>query len=68
MLCAQLGDGLNPTGRTIPPYGLVLDSVSAISAGSGHTCAVMIGGGVRCWGQNIQGQASGKQMLRIDRD
>jgi alpha-tubulin suppressor-like RCC1 family protein len=52
----QLGDGTN-TNRTTPvtPSNL-LPGVTAISAGSEHTCALLTGGGVRCWGRNDSGQ------------
>ena len=53
----QLGDGTN-TDRKTPPSTDVLTSVAAIAAGGYHTCALTASGGVRCWGQNIEGQAS----------
>ena len=31
-------------------------TVKAISAGNGHTCAVLDGGAVRCWGFNLEGR------------
>ena len=52
----QLGDGTT-TSRTVPVDVLGLTGpVTQIAAGSTHTCALMMTGGVKCWGQNIQAQ------------
>ncbi len=53
---AQLGDGTN-TDRSTPSVD-VLTGVAAITAGQYHTCALTTTGSVRCWGQNVVGQAS----------
>ena len=52
----QLGDGTS-TGRASPTqvYGLQ-SGVSAISAFSYHTCALLKGGALQCWGENLYGQ------------
>ncbi|MFM7062043.1 MAG: RCC1 domain-containing protein, partial [Actinomycetes bacterium] len=52
----RLGDGTTTT-RTSPVPASALDNVSAVSAGLGHTCAVVEGGTApRCWGDNTYGQ------------
>jgi len=52
----QLGDMTN-TGKFTPVdvYGLS-SGVVKISAGRGHTCALLSTGGVKCWGHNAFGQ------------
>lgn len=52
----QLGTG-NKTNSAVPVDVSGLTSgVSAVSAGYTHTCAVMLTGGVKCWGANGSGQ------------
>ncbi len=53
----QVGD--NSTTMRLLPVSVVglATGVRAISAGSYHSCAVMItGGGVKCWGENGEGE------------
>ena len=53
-----IGDGGNhPNGTLVPVDVAGLSSgVAAIAAGSDHTCAVMTGAGIKCWGYNSEGQ------------
>jgi alpha-tubulin suppressor-like RCC1 family protein len=53
---AQLGDGtlMNRTSPT-DPSGL-LSGLTGLAPGAGFGCAVVAGGGVRCWGNNAFGQ------------
>lgn len=52
----QLGDG-SQSNRMAPVRVQGLNGiVTAMAAGSGHTCAVMEGGSVYCWGHNDSGQ------------
>ena len=52
----QLGD--NSTADRLTPVDVagLGSGVTAIAAGEYHTCAVLSGGGVKCWGRNDDGQ------------
>jgi alpha-tubulin suppressor-like RCC1 family protein len=52
----QLGDGTNGSRATLVAVIGLGSSVSAIAAGGRHTCAVVNGDGIRCWGYNGYGQ------------
>ena len=52
----QLGDGTT-TNRFTPVAVRGLGSgVQAITAGVEHTCALLVSGGIKCWGNNAYGQ------------
>ena len=52
----QMGDGTD-LERTIPVDVVGLTSgVIAITAGQEHACALLLDGGVKCWGDNDSGQ------------
>ncbi|MEM7129112.1 MAG: hypothetical protein AAF702_22460 [Chloroflexota bacterium] len=53
----QLGDGTTTSKFTPIDVGDLSSGVSAISAGYGHTCALIeTSGNIKCWGYNITGQ------------
>jgi alpha-tubulin suppressor-like RCC1 family protein len=57
-VAGQLGDGTT-THRSIPGGSYVQGlkrGVIAITAGSGHTCAMTTAGRIKCWGFNLYGQ------------
>jgi alpha-tubulin suppressor-like RCC1 family protein len=55
-LNGELGNGA--TADSVTPVGVygLASGVTMIDAGDDHTCAVMVQGGVRCWGYNASGQ------------
>jgi alpha-tubulin suppressor-like RCC1 family protein len=53
----QLGQPLSVTSSWRPlAVPFVTDAV-AVAAGAGHTCVILVGGSVTCWGANDKGQA-----------
>ncbi len=53
----QLGNGTSSAGATTTPVTVSgLSGATRISAGAEHTCVVLSGGQVRCWGGNTRGQ------------
>jgi alpha-tubulin suppressor-like RCC1 family protein len=58
----QLGPGVGVGARSFTPTtvtdanGNPLSGVAHIAAGSNHTCASLVGGGIQCWGDNSSGQ------------
>jgi len=52
---SNIGDEPGHMGEALPEIDLGSDAhVVTISAGDNHTCAVLRGGGLKCWGQGSQ--------------
>src|SRR5439155_22307558 len=52
----EFGDNSTPTRRTPVVVSGLTSGVAAIAAGYEHTCALTTAGGVKCWGDNSNGQ------------
>lgn len=52
----RLGNGQDAPNQLIPVDAIALaDGAFAVTAGYGHTCALVADGGVKCWGNNFRG-------------
>jgi len=52
----QLGNGDDGNASSFPVSVASIDNATQIAAGNSSTCAMISGGGVRCWGDNSEGQ------------
>ena len=53
----QLGDGTGASYSRWPVEPLdITDEVKSVATGNSHTCVLLAGGGVKCWGRNLYGQ------------
>jgi alpha-tubulin suppressor-like RCC1 family protein len=56
----QMGRGSPRSDRAFPPGAVLgLRGVRSISAGGRFTCALLVEGTVKCWGDNTEGQLGG---------
>jgi alpha-tubulin suppressor-like RCC1 family protein len=53
---ANIGVDPGQMGDDLEPIDLGGTAVTAVSAGTGDTCAILTGGGLKCWGDNFYGQ------------
>lgn len=52
----QLGDGTTTQRLSPVPATTIPTGTTGLALGTAHTCALMQGGGVKCWGDNSGGQ------------
>ena len=58
----QLGDGTFIDRKSPVTITGLEGAVTLVAAGADHTCAVLAQGGVRCWGQGVDGQLGNGQL------
>lgn len=51
-----IGDDETPVGAVMVAEDMIGETVTQVVAGSNHTCALISGGSVRCWGHGDEGQ------------
>ena len=52
----QLGNGSTTSTQSIPVSVSSISTAASVSAGDSHTCEVLSGGSVKCWGYGSSGQ------------
>ena len=55
-------------GQVTTAQGGVVEGVTDIAVGRAHTCALLAGGRIRCWGANVSGQLGDGMSLRSNMD
>ena len=63
----QLGNGTTEDSTTPVDVAGLSSGVSAISVGSGHTCAMRTSGEILCWGSNDSGELGNGTLDNADR-
>jgi len=63
---AQLGNGSGDNASTPIPVEGLADDIVDIAAGSSHTCVVLSGGALQCWGWNADGRLGDGTFSRRD--
>jgi trimeric autotransporter adhesin len=58
----QLGNGATTGVGTTPATVTLAGEARAITAGVDHTCALLTGGSIQCWGDNTSGQLGNTAM------
>jgi alpha-tubulin suppressor-like RCC1 family protein len=53
----QIGNGMGAAQAVAPTAVASISGATAIAAGGAHSCALLAGGKVACWGANSDGQA-----------
>ena len=54
----QLGDGTTTQSTTPVSVSGITSNATSMAIGSSHSCTPVIGGGLKCWGSNSNGQLS----------
>lgn len=64
-----LGNGTTEPGRVYAPVNVtgLTSGVTTLASGANHTCGVMAGGGLKCWGGNYSGQLGNGQAANVNR-
>ena len=52
----QLGDGNFNNISSLPVDVIGINNAQSLTTGANYVCAVIVDGGIKCWGNNVYGQ------------